>query len=238
MHRLAFLLLAFFGLLHAQLARAADAPAQQPAAAGAACTVSSSVDSSALPAADLADPKVQRFIANAQALVDEDFVPLRLLLYPGQPVPAQLAARLVFIRQEDGIAWASGGEITVNMKWFADKPDDLGAIYHELAHVVQAYPDNPDSGWLVEGIADWARYFHYEGHDLAYYRSSPPGSYRDAYTNAARFLEWLRLNRNADVVTELNARLAAGKYDSARDWPQLCGADLDALWAQYSAAVQ
>lgn len=205
------------------------------------CKVEVTYDTSALPADDLASPTVQAFIANAVALAEEDFIPLRLLLYPGEPVPGKLSTKLVFIRQEDGIAWTSGGEITINMKWFADRPDDVGAVYHELAHVIQSYTDNPrggDYGWLVEGIADWARYFHYEGHDLAYYKDAAPGSYRDGYTNAARFLEWLRLGKNPQVVTLLNAWLAEGGYNAAADWQELCGAGLDELWAEYAAAVE
>jgi hypothetical protein len=202
------------------------------------CTVSVYSDTSRLSAADAANPQLQALIGNAEAMALEQFSALFSLLNPHRELPEKLEARLVYLRQADGIAWASGGEITVNVKWFTDNPQDVGALYHELAHVVQSYPANPqggDYGWLVEGIADWARYFVYEGHDLAFYADRPAGSYRDAYTNAARFLEWLRLQRNPDIVTELNARLTAGTYNPARDWTELGGSRLDELWAAYAA---
>jgi hypothetical protein len=199
------------------------------------CIASIHSDTSRLSTEDLTNPTIKQFIANAEQMCRVEFIPLHELLYPGQPLPERLSAKLVYLRQDDGIAWCSGGEVTINIKWFAGKPDDVGAIYHELAHVVQAYPANADCHWLVEGIADWARYFVYEQHDLAYYADRPPGSYRDAYTNAARFLEWLRLNKNSNIVTGLNAHLKAGEYSADNDWPELAGAGLDSLWTEYAA---
>jgi hypothetical protein len=215
----------------AALAAAATSTAQT-------CAVSVTSDTARLPETDLANPVLQQFIADAEQMCREQFVPLHELLYPGEPRPEQFTAKLVYLRQEDGIAWASGGEITINVTWFAERPHDIGAIYHELAHVVQAYPDNEaNCGWLVEGIADWARYFVFEKRDLAFYAGKPAGSYRDAYTNAARFLDWLRLNKNPAVVIELNSRLKRGVYAPEKDWPELAGSTLEDLWAEYADVV-
>lgn len=181
--------------------------------------------------------RVLAFAAAAEQLCRDHFVNVQQLLFPDDPLPEELSVRIKLIMQEDGIAWAGGGEITANLKWFLDRPEDVGAIYHELVHIVQAYPHNDDSGWLVEGIADWARYFVYEDRRLESYADKGPGHYRDAYTNAARFLEWLRLNKNADCVVQLNRRLRAGSYNPATDWPDLCAAGLDALWDEYVAAI-
>lgn len=215
----------------------ASLPLAQTDTAVPACAVIVTVDLESLPDDLATDPRVTAFAANSEQLCREYFIAVQQLLFPHDPLPQELNTRLKFIMQEDGIAWAGGGEITANLKWFLDKPEDVGAIYHELVHIVQAYPENADAGWVVEGIADWCRYFVYEGKTLETYLDADPGHYSDAYTNAARFLDWLRSNKNANIVTELNARLRAGSYNAVTDWPELCGAGLDPLWDEYAAAV-
>ena len=38
-----------------------------------------------------------------------------------------------------GVAAASGSRITGSVKYFKDHPDDVGAMIHETAHIVQHY---------------------------------------------------------------------------------------------------
>ncbi|RYD39056.1 MAG: hypothetical protein EOP83_37410, partial [Verrucomicrobiaceae bacterium] len=70
----------------------------------------------------------------------------------------------------EGVAYAGdagfGGEvknakIVVSAKYALSHPNDLGMIVHEMTHVVQGYP-NYNPVWLVEGIADWVRWFNWE----------------------------------------------------------------------------
>ncbi len=123
--------------------------------------------------------------------------------------------------------------MTANMTYFDNYPNDVGAIFHELAHVVQGYSRN-DEGWLTEGIADWARYFWYEKRTLADYRDAGIGNYTDGYTNASRFLEWLRKYKHGAIVRRLNAIMRADGSVSDESWTQLAGAGLDALWQEYA----
>src|SRR5690606_36027831 len=55
-------------------------------------------------------------------------------------------------RDYDGVAAASGASIVGSVRFFKDHPDDVGAMIHETAHVVQQYGDGDQPGWLVEGI--------------------------------------------------------------------------------------
>jgi hypothetical protein len=66
------------------------------------------------------------------------------------------------IKKMNGVAYTSGARITGSAAFFKQHPDDFGAMIHETVHVVQGYrlPGNP--GWLVEGIADYIRFFKYE----------------------------------------------------------------------------
>ena len=59
-----------------------------------------------------------------------------------------------------------------NKKWFRAnlQGEAIGSVVHELVHVVQEYGrarrENPEAtrspGWLVEGLADYIRWFLYE----------------------------------------------------------------------------
>jgi hypothetical protein len=195
--------------------------------------VTVTLDISQLSAEDQANAQVTAWGETARAMAQKQFAPLYWLLYPTAVMPTELKATLVLIRQPDGIAWTGGGVMTANMTYFDANSADVGAIFHELAHVVQAYPRN-DEGWLTEGIADWARYFWYEKHTLADYRRAAVGSYTDGYANASRFLEWLRWYRNGAIVRRLNAMMQADGSVTDEQWTQLAGAGLDALWQEYA----
>jgi len=102
--------------------------------------VIAATDLSALTVADQANPDVQRFVTRAQAVAQDSFVPIHQLLFPDTQLPDTLTVTLHVIHQRDGIAWTSGGIVTLNLTWFLAHPDDLGAVYHEMVHMVQAYP--------------------------------------------------------------------------------------------------
>ena len=48
---------------------------------------------------------------------------------------------------------APNSRIEAAADWFKKRPEDTGALIHELAHVIQSYPKYYPV-WLVEGIAD------------------------------------------------------------------------------------
>ena len=60
------------------------------------------------------------------------------------------------------MAMAGGGRITGSTKFFKAHPDDLGAMIHETVHVIQRYRSRNNPGWLVEGVADYVRFFKFE----------------------------------------------------------------------------
>ena len=59
----------------------------------------------------------------------------------------------------NGVAMAGRGRITGSSKYFKDHPKDLGAMIHETVHIVQHYRGRNNPGWLVEGVADYYRFF-------------------------------------------------------------------------------
>lgn len=141
----------------------------------------------------------------------------------------------LFVVDEKGIAWTSGGRVTCTKGWFTKHPEDTGALIHEEAHILQAYPGGTP-GWLVEGIADWVRWWNYEPLDHRP-RIPPGGSYRDAYQRTGQFLDWIERRRAPGLVMKLNADCRRGQYDPGL-WVRYAGLDVDGLWAEYQAELQ
>jgi hypothetical protein len=188
------------------------------------------VDTSAAP--DLAD-----WGAKAKKLV-MDWHPRVAGMLPSEGFKPRRAVRLVFKKDLRVPAYASGGTITISADWVRKHPDDFGMVIHELTHVIQDYgrAKGPRPGWLVEGIADYVRFFHYEPNVKI--RINPQkASYRDSYRTTAKFLAWVEKQHDKELVRKLNAALRRGEY---RDelFQQYTTRTLDQLWANFIAAVE
>lgn len=111
----------------------------------------------------------------------------------------------------DGVAATSGGHIWGAVKFFKEHPDDIGAMIHETVHNVQAYRGNSAPGWLVEGIADYVRFFKWEPakpQPLTRSRARYDGSYRIT----AAFLAFIVDQYDKAFVRKLNAIIREGRY--------------------------
>lgn len=88
-------------------------------------------------------------------------------------------------------------------------------------------------GWLTEGIADSIRDRHFERRE---HRIHPAkNSYRQGYGMAAAFLICLEAKKHPGLVQALNVAAHDGAYRPAL-FTELCGADLDALWREFTSA--
>jgi hypothetical protein len=152
----------------------------------------------------------------------------------------------------DGVAATSGARITGNASWLGHEMNGqaLGALVHEMVHVIQDYgwgrDHNPNAtdtpGWLTEGIADYIRWFQFEpekhGADEEWIHKQRHFDYKyDAgYRSTANFLNWVSEKYDKNIVKELNAVLREGKYDDSI-WKERTGktkAELGAEWAKAS----
>jgi hypothetical protein len=139
------------------------------------------------------------------------------------------------IRDEEGIAYASGTRIVCTKKWFTAHPDDRGAVVHELVHVVQQYRGrNP--GWLVEGIADYLRWFQYEPVTTQPRPNPKRAKYTDSYQTTGAFLNYLTNHVEPEIVIKLNAAMREGRYRPEL-WEEITGKTVDELWALYLATL-
>lgn len=149
-----------------------------------------------------------------EALASDGFKP---------PTQIRLALRAGY----DGVAAAGGGRITGSAKYFKAHPDDVGAMVHETVHCVQNYHGRDLPGWLVEGIADYIRFWRYEPGKAG--RLTPERArYDGSYRTTAAFLAFVSDKYDPQAVTKLNALLRENKYDAGA-WKALTGKTVEEL---------
>lgn len=155
----------------------------------------------------------------AHALRSDGFIPSRTV-------------RIKFEKACDNPAEASGDRITISPQWVRAHPDDFGMVIHELTHVIQAYP-GAEAGWLVEGIADYVRFWQFEPQAPRSPIDPDKASYRDAYRTTAAFLAWTQDRYNPRLVPHLNRDLRADAYTDAA-FKSYTGRPLDTLWSEFT----
>lgn len=141
--------------------------------------------------------------------------------------------RMTMRKDYKGVAATSGSRIVGSVAFFKANPNDVGAMVHETVHCVQAYRARGLPGWLVEGVADYVRFWKYEPGKAG--RLTPERArYDGSYRTTAAFLAFVSQKYDPWLVTTLNARLRAGKYD-AGVWKTLTGKSVEELnqeWRQ------
>jgi hypothetical protein len=106
-----------------------------------------------------AAPEVQAWADKAKALVEKWHPIIADMLKTEGFIPAS-EVKLVFKNDMKGVAGTSGNTISISADHITRHPDDYGMVVHELTHVLQRYPKfNKENWWLVEGIADYIRYY-------------------------------------------------------------------------------
>jgi hypothetical protein len=164
----------------------------------------------------------------------EDWFPLlcRYMAVEGWKPPEKI--RLVVKKNMRAPALRTGSEIHISERWIRQHPDDLGMVIHELTHAIQDYPPG-QPGWLVEGIADYIRYWRYEP-ELPRPRIDPlKAKYREGYGTTAAFLAWIVAKHDRRIILRLDAALRANRYDAAL-FKEGTGKELDALWEEFLAS--
>jgi hypothetical protein len=135
----------------------------------------------------------------------------------------------------DGVAYTSGDEITGSVAYFKRHPDDIGAMVHETVHVVQSYrlPGNP--GWLVEGVADYIRFFKYEPGNLGPINARR-ARYDGSYRVTAAFLAYLTEKYDKEIVRKLNKLMREGEYKK-EVFQKITGKSLEQLGTEWRATL-
>src|ERR1700722_11403379 len=92
-----------------------------------------------------------------------------------------------------GVAEAAGSRIKGSVSFFKSHPDDVGAMIHETAHCVQLYKGRGNPGWLVEGVADYVRFFKYELPGKVGRLNVEQAKYDGSYRITASFLNYVTM---------------------------------------------
>lgn len=136
----------------------------------------------------------------------------------------------------DPPAYATRNEIVFKAEWLTARPDDMGIVIHELVHIIQAYPRNRhNTGWLVEGIADYVRWWRYEPEAPRSRINFETASYRDAYRTTAAFLAWAVHKYDKRLVPALDLALRKAE-DPGPVFVEVTGKSVDDLWEEFKTA--
>jgi hypothetical protein len=174
-------------------------------------------------------PEMKEWAEKAARICEQQYTMINEVLRDDrfQP-PHRVQMRLVIM---DGVAYTSGDRITGSVAYFKRHPDDIGAMVHETVHVVQSYRVRGNPGWLVEGIADYIRFFKYEPGKLG--RISPRRAHYDgSYRVTAAFLAYLTEKYDKEIVRKLNKMMREGEYKKEvfQKWTGKTLEQLDEEW--------
>ena len=108
-------------------------------------------------------------------------------------------------------------------------------VVHELVHVIQDYRGK-GPGWLVEGLADYLRWWCYEPPERRARVDPKRAKYTNGYQDAAAFLAWIEKTCDKDIITKLNKSIRGGTY-ADKLFQESTGKDLDTLWKEFVAGL-
>lgn len=187
-------------------------------------------------------PNLTEWSERELAPVTQEWYPKLVKMLPSEGYEAPTN---ITIRFRDGMgripASAGGGNINCNIGWFRNnlKGEAIGAVVHEMVHVVQRYGggrrDNPNAtrtpGWLVEGIPDYIRWFLFEpqakGAEITV-TNIARAKHDASYRITGNFLNWVTLKYDEQLVQKLNAAARQGKYNEDL-WKASTGKALETL---------
>ncbi len=145
----------------------------------------------------------------------------------------------ITIKPMEGVAGTMGTSVEVSAEWIRSQlkrpewNEAVGSIIHELVHVVQQYKGAGNPGYLVEGVADYLRWFHFEPVEhRPKLRNPARARYSDSYKTTAGFLEYVARNHDHEFVVKLNAAMRQGRYNAGL-WRECAGMSIQELWQEY-----
>ncbi len=195
-------------------------------------------------------PDLTDWVHNELAPVVTTWYPriVDLLASEGYTAPRQ--ATITFSADMQGVAATSGTRVSCAANWMRRnlQGEAKGAVVHELVHVAQQYRrprgfrsggGQRTPGWLVEGIADYVRWYLYEpeskGAEISG-RNIARARYDGSYRVSANFLNWATNKYDQDLVPKLNAAARQARYRDSL-WKELTGHTLPELGEQWKAQL-
>jgi hypothetical protein len=188
-------------------------------------------------------PQIKEWVEKKLKPVCAEWYPKIVEMLPSDNYDAPKRFTIIFHKDMRGVANAGGNRINCAGEWFMNnlEGEARGAVVHEMVHIVQQYGRargrNRNPGWMVEGVADYIRWFLYEPERNRPRVNPDRAKYTDSYRTTAAFLNYLVEKHDKEFVKKFNAAMREGKY---RDdlWKELGGKTVDELWSDYVAALR
>lgn len=174
-------------------------------------------------------PELKEWGDNAAKLIEQWHPKVAEMLQQEGFTPPQ-EVRVVFKKDMKGVAHTIRNQIVIAGDWVKQHPEDTGMVVHELAHVIQAYPRGGPF-WLVEGIADYIRFYKYEPQTRLRGINPERQSYRDGYRTSAQFVAWLD-KTHPGIVQKINEAIRKHEYQNAMI-RETTGKSVEQLWDEF-----
>jgi hypothetical protein len=195
-------------------------------------------------------PDLTEWAHKELAPVLQQWYPKIVKLLPSEGYQAPESVRITFSPNMRGVAATGGTSVRCGAGWFRQQlhGEAKGAVVHELVHVVQQYGrarrSDPNAtrtpGWLVEGIADYIRWFLYEpetrGAEITS-RNIARARYDSSYRISGNFLNWVTETYDKDIVRKLNAAARQGRYKESL-WKEATGRTLLELGDDWKRSME
>jgi hypothetical protein len=193
-------------------------------------------------------PELKDWINSKLAPVVEAWYPKLVAMLPSDNFEAPTKFSITFHKNGRGVAATGGTRIFCDGPWFSRNlnGEAVGAIVHEMVHVVQQYghtrrsdPNDQIPGWLVEGVPDYIRWFLYEpqSHGADHIANPATARYNAAYRTTANFLNFVIHKYDKDLIRKLNAAIRDGKYNDDL-WKDYTGKTVQELADEWKAALK
>jgi len=174
-------------------------------------------------------PQLKEWGENAAELIQTWHPRIAEMLKQEGSTPPQ-EVRVVFKKDMKGVAHTIGNQIVIAGDWVKQHPDDTGMVVHELVHVIQAYPRGGPF-WLVEGIADYIRFYKYEPQTRLRGIDAQRQSYRDGYRTSAQFVAWLE-KTHPGFVQKINEAIRQREFRNATIH-EITNKRVEQLWDEF-----
>ena len=182
-------------------------------------------------------PWVERVLKPACA----EWYPKIVAQLPSEGYRAPQQFKIVFKADMDGVAYTSGTRVVCAEKWFTNNlaGEATGAVVHELVHIAQQYSrrPNPTPSCVVEGIADYIRWFQYEPKENRPGVNFDRANYNDSYRTTGAFFDFLARTYDENLPTKLNDTCRQGKYTEGI-WEELTGKKAEELWKEFAKSAR
>lgn len=183
-------------------------------------------------------PELKDWAETTLRPVLEKWYPIIVQMFPSEGYSAPKRFTVTFDPEMRGVAYTAGTHVVCAGPWFKKnlKGEAVGAVVHEMVHVVQQY-HHRNPGYLVEGLADYVRWFKYEPVSKRPHPNPERAHYTDSYRTTAAFINYVAETYGQDIPRKLNALMREGQY-TPDFWKQCTGKTAEQLWDEYAKTLR